>query len=80
MRCSLSIRLEGTSEGGFGRPFCLTVVHKMPVVRTVAIAGSAWTMGKPNLRLVTPTTENRTVILCLSRRAARRYRPLVSPA
>jgi hypothetical protein len=33
----------------------------MPIVRTVAIEGSTWTMANPNLRLVTPATENRTV-------------------
>jgi integrase len=37
------------------------VVQKMPIVRTVAIEGSALTMAKPNLRLVAPTTENLTV-------------------
>jgi hypothetical protein len=33
----------------------------MLIVRTVAIEGSTSTMAKPNLRLVTPATENQTV-------------------
>jgi integrase len=48
-------------KGGLGRPTGPMGVHKMPIVRTVAVAGSAYIMTNSNLRLVTPITENRTV-------------------